>query len=739
MFWAVLAMWYLDGGLTLGQWGLGGWENPAAYGTGTLQISTRVEGSWIQWSASAWGQGLEVAYDTLSRQWAVGFPAAIGFSGGAVGYRIRRWGGRLEHDIGVLLRSPRLSLGQVFRAGSSGVAWRSGVGIRPWPGGMAWVDVGYTWGASGPVRDLFRVGMGLRLYRGVWVGGLYDGEHVWGGLGLVLDRWVVQVQVNGTTREIQGGLAWVWPRPSGSLLRSSRARVWTVEARRVREMPEATWWGRRRPSFTRTILALDSLLRSPEGVPALLIKLRRIPWNYAQLEEVRRILKDARDRGVVIWVYAENLSLRGLYLASVAHRVFLHPEGMVVAPGVYLERVFLKGTLEKLGVEVEAHRVGRYKSAVEILTRDALSPEDSLQKRAYLQDLWDHVVDRVARGRGMEPEEVARALLSRGVLTPQEALVAGLVDEVRYEDQVDSLFRRTFGKAEPLRWDPRVQPEGWGDPRPVIAVVVAEGDIVVGKTSGPSPLPIPFFSGPTVGSWSLKALMTRLRRDPRVRAVVLRIHSPGGSAQASEDIWREVRRVAAVKPVVVSMGGVAASGGYYIASGASRILANATTLTGSIGILWVKPVLAGLFSRMGLSRGVVKIGEHADVFSPWRGYDAQEREVIQRLLEEGYRTFLRRVAEGRNLSVDAVDAVAQGRIWSGKSAREVGLVDALGGVREAVQEAARMAGVGAYRVEVFPVWRRSLFPMSGDGVEALWRAWYEEPFLYRTLVGEPRP
>ncbi len=726
----LISVWFTGSGVALGQWGLGGLRNPAAYATGTAQISTGVEGDRIWAEASLLGQGAGFLYDTLTRKFTWWLPAALGWEGGAVGYRYVRTPSVSRHEVGVLLR-PRawVSFGGVAGYGRGRLdTLQLGVGFRPVSWGIAFVDAVHRYGVDS-VR--FRYGLSLRPWPGLWVGGVREGDRVVGGLALSLGKGVFQAVVGKDSLRL--GLSFLFPSVP-SVWRPARPAVWTVE-QGVGEIPSKPLLGRAKPSFTELLLRLEAVGRDPR-TPALLVKLRTFPWGYAQAEELRTMLEHLRRRGKKVWVYAEGLNVRSLFFASAADRVFLHPEGMVVAPGIYAERFFLRGALEKLDVEVEADRIGKYKSAVELLTRSSMSPEDSLQHAEFLKDVWDVVVTAVAEGRRQDRTELEALLLSRGVFTAQEALAAGLVDGVRYEDQVDSLFRRTFGPGRPFVLTPEAQRDVWRDDRPIVAVVVAEGDIVVGKSSPPSPLPLPFFSSRAVGSWSQKALWEKLRKDRRVKAVVFRINSPGGSSQASEDIWREVIRTARVKPVVVSMGNIAASGGYYIAMGAGKVLADATTLTGSIGILWVKPVVAGLFRKLGITRDVVKIGEHADALSPFRGYTEEERAVVHRILEEGYRTFLRRVAEGRKMSVDAVHTLAQGRIWSGKSAREVGLVDEIGGVVQAVQEAARLAGLSAYRVRVFPVDRPSLFP--GSGLEGRARL-FAEGVLYRAVVDGVKP
>jgi protease-4 len=432
------------------------------------------------------------------------------------------------------------------------------------------------------------------------------------------------------------------------------------------------------------------------------------------------LLDTLHKRGTEIWVSSGTYPLKGLYLASVADRVFLTPEGNVVVPGLLSEGIYLKGLLDKLGIEVEAERFSEYKSAVEPLTRTEMSLEDSLQRAVLLQDFWDVLLPPIAQRLGLPADSVASLLLGHVYFTADEALAAGLVDELRYDDEVDSLFRREKGRPVTLRPRPApVHREAWRDVRPVVAVVVVDGVIAQGPSTPPSPWRLPLLGDRVAGSWTYQQLFRRLRKDRRVRAVVVRIHSPGGDAFASEEIWREIARTSRVKPVVISMAGVAASGGYYIAMGGHPVLADALTITGSIGILNLRLVMRGLYKKLGIRKDQVQIGEHADVFSDWRPLTGEEREAMRRVLRKGYETFLVRVAHGRGMDRQEVEPLARGRVWSGERALRLGLVDQRGGVMTAVEVAAKHAHLKRYRVQVYPVegsrfpWL--LGPMEGMG------------------------
>jgi len=357
--------------------------------------------------------------------------------------------------------------------------------------------------------------------------------------------------------------------------------------------------------------------------------------------------------------------------------------------------VFLGEALRKLGVEVDVARVGKYKSAPEQLTRDDMSDAEREMLDAYLDSVFPRFLETVAAGRKM-PVDKLREALDRGVLSAQQAKDAGLVDELLYPDELPDRLRALEGGSIDLERsfpEPVTFPRRWGT-RPKIAVIGIEGMI----TSGPSSPGL--FDGPTAGAQTITESLQKALADDSIAAVVLRIDTGGGSSLASDLIWRAVRKVRERKPVVVSMGELAASGGYYVAAAADEILAEPATITGSIGVFAVKPSFGPLLDKLGINPVTLKRGRSADLFSLSRPWTEAELEAVQRTVDESYQLFLDRVAQGRNLDKARVDELGRGRIWSGASAVELGLVDALGGLSEAIARAKSRAGLAGRETDV---------------------------------------
>ncbi|MFO7675410.1 MAG: signal peptide peptidase SppA [bacterium] len=416
------------------------------------------------------------------------------------------------------------------------------------------------------------------------------------------------------------------------------------------------------------------------SVRGLVIRLDGLSAGYAQLSELRRALAAFRATGREVICYADSYGMGGYYLASVADLVVCHPMGGVSVPGLYTEPMFVRGALEKLGLEVDVVRYGEYKSAPEILTEDSLSAFNREQLEALLDAMYDEFLAAAGAGRELARESVV-ALVDHGHFLPREALAAGLVDTFCYADELDSLLRRDrarFRRRPERELPTRPDDSRWG-PRPAIAVISAVGGIAGGRSG------TDFLTGDRrMGSATMVKAIRAARNDRRVKAIVLRVDSPGGDGFASDLIWHELEKAKAKKPLVVSMGNLAASGGYYISMGADRIFAEPTTLTGSIGAFSLKFVTGQLYDKLGIRRQVLKRGERADMQSDARRYTPAEDSLLQGQLDWFYREFVGRVARGRRMSYEAVDSVARGRVWSGRDALAVGLVDSLGGLEAAV-------------------------------------------------------
>jgi protease-4 len=466
-----------------------------------------------------------------------------------------------------------------------------------------------------------------------------------------------------------------------------------------------------RPSAPPLFALLEGLAaaaRDPR-VEGVLLRLRGAPVSLARGAALRRALAEVRAAGKPVVAYAERLGSESLYLASAATRVFVPEAGSVALLGLRLETFFLRDLLDRLGVRADVVRVGEWKSAAEGLVRRGMSEAQREQLEALAEDLYGALVDGIAEGRGLAPERV-RDLVDAGPHRARAACDAGLIDACLFPDEVELELARLAGRPPSAGAEPelavvdlpvycalRARAGRLRAPlakAPRLAYVVASGLIRSGGgTAG-------------VASDPYRALLRRLERDDAVRAVVLRVDSPGGDALASDLLWRSVRRLAEAKPVVATMGDVAASGGYYVAAAAGAIHAEAATLTGSIGVVGGKLDVEELYRRVGVAQEGVERGARAGLLSPARPLTPAERAALRGELRSVYELFLDRVAEGRGLGREAVHAVARGRVWSGRRALEARLVDAIGGPLEALADARARAGLaGEARVAV-DVWPR---------------------------------
>ncbi|TVQ05918.1 MAG: signal peptide peptidase SppA [Leptolyngbya sp. DLM2.Bin27] len=437
--------------------------------------------------------------------------------------------------------------------------------------------------------------------------------------------------------------------------------------------------------------------------------------GLASQMEIREALEVFRATDKPIVAYDISWTEREYALASVADTVYLNPFGEIEMNGLYAETMFQAEALDKLGVGVQVTRVGRYKSAVEPLIRDTMSLEEREQTQRLLGEVWQTLLASTAAPRGVSVQQLQTIADTQGFLFGDEATTANLADEIAYEDEVIAALREITGEADAgngdhgnaldfrqislARYAKTVE-----DPlisrcsSNQVALVYAEGPIVDGGSSGS------FTRSGVIAANALAGQLRQLRQDDDVKAVVLRVNSPGGSATASEVILREMQLVQeAGKPVVVSMGNVAASGGYWIASQADAILAQPTSITGSIGVYGIFLNLEDLGTKVGINWEGVKTAELADIFSSTRPKTEAELAILQRAVDTIYDSFLDRVAVGRNLALPAVAELAQGRVWSGQAALDLGLVDELGGVNHALSTAAELADLGEdWRLREYP-------------------------------------
>jgi protease-4 len=445
------------------------------------------------------------------------------------------------------------------------------------------------------------------------------------------------------------------------------------------------------PRYTlRELLDRIEYAKSARDVKAIVLKCGGVSANYAIYDELRQALIDFRKSGKQVIAYVEDAGNSLYYLLTATDYIILTPNGGIQLTGFKLEAHFVRGTLEKLGMKAHYARVGKYKSAAEQLTEDRLSEPGREALNAVIDDRYDKFVGDIASGRGKTPGEV-RDIINRGPYLPGDAVREGLVDTLAYWDEVPDIVTALTGRAmEGLpygRFAKRTPPRTHWDEAPRIGIVYGVGSILSGRNRNN------MLVGDVMGSETISEAFKQLRDDESIKAVVFRVDSPGGEMTASDQIRRAVELTAKEKPVIVSMGGVAGSGGYHVSCDGTMILADDATITGSIGVFGLWFHTRGLFEKIGINKDIFLRGEHADIMPTWRDVTDEDVELIQFYVDKYYDKFIADVAKGRGMGVDEVHAVAQGRIWSGKDAEEIGLVDKVGGLREAIRLAKREAGI----------------------------------------------
>jgi protease-4 len=446
------------------------------------------------------------------------------------------------------------------------------------------------------------------------------------------------------------------------------------------------------------ILASIKYAKTDDHIKGIFIEASSLNTGMATVEELRNSLLDFKTSGKFIIAYSDYYTQGGYYLSSIADKIYVNPMGGVEFKGLSAELVFIKGTLEKLGVEPQIIRHGKFKSAIEPLINDKMSESNRLQTRTYIGSLWNKMLDGVSKSRKIsvaDLQTIANGLL---ITDAKAALDKKFVDGVKYKDEVLDMLKEETGSESinkinfiNLNNYVKVNKPTVGDRNKKVAVIFAEGSIVDGKGSDGD-----------IGSVTLSRQLRSARLDDKIKAVVLRINSPGGSALASDVIWREVLLLKKVKPVIVSMGNVAASGGYYIACAADTIVAQPNTITGSIGVFGILWNAKGLTDKLGVSVDTVKTGAMADLGTASRAMTEPERKYIQNQIEMIYDVFIGKVAEGRKMTKADVDSIGQGRVWSGIDAKRIGLVDVLGGMDVAINIAAKKAKLEDFSVVFLP-------------------------------------
>ena len=450
-------------------------------------------------------------------------------------------------------------------------------------------------------------------------------------------------------------------------------------------------------SLSEVLTAIQVAKENP-NVAGIYLKAGYLSAGGASLLEIRKALIDFKQSGKFIVAYADNYTQGTYFVCATADKVFLNPQGALGIQGLALETTFYKGILKKAGVEMQIFKVGTYKGAVEPYMLDHLSEANREQMTAYLSSNWNVLRAGMAESRNLQPAVIDRfANEGLSFADPEEAVKLGLVDELRYASEVETYLKEKVGAPDEKLHFANCQQIASLKPaqnssKQRIAVMYAEGEIVPEAADQT-------YSMTSFITEKMAKELIRLKEDEEVKAVVIRVNSPGGSAYVSDQIWKQVKALKAEKPVVVSMGNVAASGGYYISCAANQIVAEPNTLTGSIGVFGMFPNMTGLFEKLDVTSDVVKTHTFTDLGNIARPMTVEEKALVQGTVERNYRTFLSRCADGRNMSVEAIDAIGQGRVWTGEQALANGLVDRLGDLDTAIQVAADLADLSEYSIQ----------------------------------------
>lgn len=466
------------------------------------------------------------------------------------------------------------------------------------------------------------------------------------------------------------------------------------------------------------VYGLDDILSSikkakeNENIKGIYIQASALGASYASLQAIRNALVDFKTSGKFIVAYGDVYSQKLYYLSSVADKVLLNPKGMLQWTGLSATPIFYKDLLKKIGVEMQIFKVGTYKSAVEPFNSTEMSPANREQVTVFLNSIWDQVLEGVSTSRHLSKDSLNNYADRMLMFSPAEETVAcGLADTLIYRNDVKDYLKkmaqvkeddplRILGLHDMINVKRNVPKDKSGN---IVAIYYAAGEIVDAAQNGTDNL--------IVGNKVIKDLR-KLKDDDDIKAVVFRVNSPGGSAFASEQIWNAVKELKAKKPVIVSMGDYAASGGYYISCLADTIVAEPTTLTGSIGIFGIVPNAKELTDKIGLSYDMVKTNKFADFGNLMRPFNDDEKLLMQAMINRGYEIFVGRCAEGRGMSKEAIKKIAEGRVWTGEKAKELGLVDILGGIDTAMEIATKKAGIENYTVISYPEkesWLSNLF------------------------------
>ncbi len=446
-------------------------------------------------------------------------------------------------------------------------------------------------------------------------------------------------------------------------------------------------------------IALDDIMASidkatdNDNIKGIYLHIGDFSASVASLQEIYKGLEKFKKTGRFIVAYADSYGNGTYYLSSIADKVYMNPSGTLALTGINISTVFFKDLLSKIGVEMQIFKVGTFKSAVEPFTQTSMSEANRLQLTTFINSIWTEITKTIARNRGISDTEVNLYADSGLFLDDaQTAVQHKLIDSLVYSSDMKEIIERLVDKdynALTIN-DMKFVARNKEYSKNRIAIVYAVGEIDgSNKNDG-------------IDSEDISEDLIDIADNDKIKAVVLRINSPGGSAYGSEQIWKAVSVVKSKKPIVVSMGDYAASGGYYIACNTDRIFAQPTTLTGSIGIFGIFPNIGGLTDKLGIKFDNVKTNKYSDFGATYRPMNTEERAILQRYINNGYELFTKRCAEGRNMNIDSLKAIAEGRIYSGTDAMQLGLVDEMGGLEEAIAFAAKKANISNYTLKYYP-------------------------------------
>lgn len=465
---------------------------------------------------------------------------------------------------------------------------------------------------------------------------------------------------------------------------------------------EALLESKQKASVIEVIDAIEAA-KTDDDIKGISILKNNSLLGLAQTKAIRNKLNEFKKSGKFVYAYSDVLSQKDYYLNSVADQIYLNPVGELDFKGLASEVIYMKDLQEKSGVKFEVIRHGKYKSAVEPYLTQEMSPENREQLTVLLQSIWETVVTDIAASRKIDVSVLNSIADNLGARTPNMALDAKLIDKIGYEDEYHDLIHKKLKAKKDTEYNKisiseyasiADSPSTNFTADNTIAVIYAQGEIQGGEGSVN-----------IIGEGSINRSLKEAREDKNVKAVVLRVDSPGGSALTSELIWREIELTKKVKPVVVSMGNVAASGGYYISCNSDYIFAEPSTITGSIGVFGMLPNMNELGKNIGINAEQVKTHKNASGYSLFEPLEEDFKNVVLEGIEDVYSTFLQRVADGRKMTTDQVDAIAQGRVWTGTDALKNGLVDQLGNLDDAIKYAAKLAKIKEYRTENFPEYK----------------------------------